>query len=129
MHGKKRFVIFALSILNRWLAGHFHDDFVSPFRCQRHIHNKKAFSERFGFDALRISQIQTDSQEQSNGNAPFRYILRSILYKDSHVQYIRHRGASALFGWTIRAMREPSKRGPGSRRLHAFCVYGTDVNH
>jgi len=30
----------------------------------------KAFSERFGFDDVRISQIQTDSQKQSNGNAP-----------------------------------------------------------
>ena len=30
----------------------------------------KAFSGRFGFDALRISQIRTDSQKQSNGNAP-----------------------------------------------------------
>ena len=34
-----------------------------------HIHTK-AFSERFGFDDVRISQIQTSSQNQSNGNAP-----------------------------------------------------------
>ena len=32
----------------------------------------KAFSGRFGFDALRISQIQTSGQEQSNGDAPWR---------------------------------------------------------
>ena len=31
----------------------------------------KAFSERFGFDALRISQIQASSQKQSNENAPW----------------------------------------------------------
>lgn len=31
----------------------------------------KAFTERFGFDNVRISQVQTVRQRQSNGNAPW----------------------------------------------------------
>lgn len=38
----------------------------------------KAFTERFGFDDSRISQIQTVCQEQSNGECPkgVLYIIR-----------------------------------------------------
>jgi hypothetical protein len=39
----------------------------------------KAFSERFGFDDVRISQIQTDSQKQSNGNAPWGVVSVHII--------------------------------------------------
>ena len=37
---------------------------------------QKAFSGRFGFDGVRTSQLQTDCQKQSSGNAPWNvYIL------------------------------------------------------
>ena len=81
-----------------------------------YIHNIKAFSGRFGFDALRISQIRTDGQKQSNGNAPWRCRLYMFLalYLEHDIYIYISVGLSALLGLTIRAMREPSKRGPGT---------------
>ena len=84
-----------------------------------HIHTK-AFSGRFGFDILRISQIQTDSQNQSNGNAPIGVIIVPI-YMVGYDIYIGV-GLSALLGWTIRAMREPSECGPGTELAPRFFV-------
>ena len=86
-----------------------------------HIHTK-AFSERFGFDALRISQVQTSGQNQSNGNAPLRCSILHIIIMCMFT-YIGV-GLSALLGTTTRAMREPSKRGPGTELAPRFsCVY------
>ena len=81
----------------------------------------KAFSERFGFDGLRISQIQTVSQNQSNGNAPRDVIIVPI----SMVGYGIYIGVghSALLGLTNRAMREPLDRGPGTELAPRFCMY------
>ena len=84
-----------------------------------HIHTK-AFSERFGFDALRISQIQTICQKQSNGNAPWGVVIVSIAMMDYDI-YIGV-GLSALLGQTDRAMREPSKRGPSTELAPRFFV-------
>ena len=85
----------------------------------------KAFSGRFGFDALRISQIQTSGQEQSNGDAPWRCRLyMPCILRVGYCIYIYIGvGLSALLGWTTRAMREPSKRGPGTGLAPRFCVY------
>ena len=55
----------------------------------------KAFSGRFGFDILRISQIRTNGQKQSNGNAPWRcrlYMSLPLFFWDRHL-YIHRRGA------------------------------------
>ena len=85
----------------------------------------KAFSGRFGFDALRISQVHTSGQEQGNGNAPWRcrqYMSIASCMEQGIYIYIGV-GLSALLGWTTRAMREPSKRGPGTELAPRFCVY------
>lgn len=79
----------------------------------------KAFSERFGFDALRISQIP---------NYQSKFKATGTLYKDGSicVQIIVHTityigvGLSALLGLTDRAMRELLKRGSGDRAGSAF---------
>ena len=52
----------------------------------------KAFSERFGFDALRISQIRTDGQKQSNGNALWDVVSVHIRVSS----YIHLRGAFSV---------------------------------
>ena len=58
---------------------------------------QKAFSGRFGFDILRISQIQTACQDQSNGNAPWgcRILCPSAMMV---LWYIHRVGLSALLG-------------------------------
>ena len=85
-----------------------------------HIHTK-AFSERFGFDDVRISQIQTSSQDQSNGNAPWGVIIVPI-YVVGYDIYTGV-GLSALLGSTTRAMREPLHREPGTELAPRFsCV-------
>ena len=78
----------------------------------------KAFSGCFGFDGLRISQIQTVSQDQSNGNAPRGVIIVPI----SMVGYGIYIGVglSALLGSTNRAVREPLDRGPGTELAPRF---------
>ena len=58
----KIFVIFAMSFRK------LKTDRVITWRWDTYI--LKAFSERFGFDEVRISQLRTDCQKQSNGNAP-----------------------------------------------------------
>ena len=39
-------------------------------------------SGRLGFDALRISQVRTISQEQGNGDAPWDVYRQPVLYMD-----------------------------------------------
>ena len=61
----------------------------------------KGVSVRFGFDAIRISQIQSDCQKQSNGNAPWDvYIQPSLAPFDNSqwwvVIYMHHRGAFSV---------------------------------
>ena len=81
----KIFVIFAMSF--RMLK----TDRVITWRWDTYI--LKAFSERFGFDALRISQIRTDGQKQSNGNAPWRCSMRTFCMMSL---YIHRRGAFSV---------------------------------
>ena len=50
---------------------------------------KKGVTVRFGFDVLRISQVQTVSQKQSNKGRPVGYIYIQALL----ACYIYHRGA------------------------------------
>ena len=86
----------------------------------------KGVTERFGFDGRRISQIQTVSQKQSNGNASWADYMQSSLaiLGDSHflrVHYILIGvGLSALLVSTIRAMREPYYVERASDWLHVF---------
>ena len=82
----------------------------------------KAFSERFGFDALRISQIQTSGQKPKQRERPLR--CNYCTHLDGGLWYIYIGvGLSALLGTTTRAMREPSKRGPGTELAPRFlCV-------
>ena len=89
-----------------------------------HIHTK-AFSGRFGFDGLRISQIQTVSQNQSNGNAPKGVIIVPISMVGYGI-YISV-GLSALLGSTNRVMREPLDRGLGTELATRFCMYEVNL--
>ena len=89
----KIFVIFAMSF--RMLK----TDRVITWRWDTYI--LKAFSERFGFDEVRISQLRTDCQRQSNGNAPWRcrlYMLIVLSFSAWHYIYIGV-GLSALLGF------------------------------
>jgi len=92
----------------------------------------KGVTERFGFDGRRISQIQTVSQKQSNGDASWDDYMQSSLaiLGDSHflrVYYILIGvGLSALLVSTNRAMREPFYRGTSIRLAPRFFVCVND---
>ena len=75
----------------------------------------KAFSGRFGFDALRTSHppklsVRNKATETLLVGVDYTYILR----KGSLVYIYINVGFSALLGLTDRVMRRPSKRGPGT---------------
>ena len=73
-----------------------------------HIHIK-GVSVRFGFDAIRISQVQTVSQEQSNGDVLCDVVYMSLcayMRVCDNYMYIGV-GLSALLVSTYRALREP----------------------
>ena len=84
---------------------------------------------RFGFDCVRISQIPTICQGQSNGNAP-RDVLYLLQYQQGLLVvagglyiYISV-GFSALLVSTDRAMREPLHSGTGKRLApRLLCIY------
>lgn len=93
----------------------------------------KAFTERFGFDILRISQIQTVRQKQSSGECPLGVLYTTVI--DSTFEEWRGSikgrlyihigvGLSTLLVSTNRAMREPLECGTGDRTGSTFCVYG-----
>ncbi|MBQ2366150.1 MAG: hypothetical protein II293_03215 [Bacteroidaceae bacterium] len=65
------------------------------------VHVHKGVTVRFGFDAVRTSQLQTNCQEQSNGNAPWDVYIQSVLAIDEMVNvfgvlYIHQRGAFSV---------------------------------
>ena len=83
----------------------------------------KAFSGRFGFDALRISQIQTDCQNQSNGNAPWRCSINGILYNNVS-SYIHPRGAFSVARFRLSGQCESLQNVDRAQNwLHVFCLY------
>lgn len=58
-------------------------------------------TERFGFDGRRISQIQTVSQKQSNGNAPWDVYIQPASAIGAPIAmlgdiYIHRRGAFSV---------------------------------
>ena len=71
------------------------------------VHINKGVTVRFGFDAVRISQIQTVCQEQSNGNAlwdvsyiqPFLALDRHYPLTRRRIISIHHRGAFSDVHW------------------------------
>ena len=78
----KIFVIFAMSF--RMLKA------LRVITLRRDTYILKAFSGRFGFDILRISQIRTNGQKQSNGNAPWRcrlYMSLALFFRVWHYIY------------------------------------------
>ena len=86
----KIFIIFATSFRMLKALG------VITWRWDTYI--LKAFSGRFGFDILRISQIRTNGQKQSNGNAPWRcrlYMFLTLFIRVGHL-YIHRRGAFSV---------------------------------
>jgi hypothetical protein len=63
----------------------------------------KGVTERFGFDGRRISQIQTVSQKQSNGNVSWDVYIQPSLdicllwqYSSGSVLYTHRRGAFSV---------------------------------
>lgn len=88
----------------------------------------KGVTERFGFDAVRISQVQTVSQKQSNGNAPRVFYMYSpwctLLYRKGKGELYTDIGVglSALLVSTNWAMREPLLRGTSDRTGSTFFV-------
>ena len=88
----------------------------------------QAFTERFGFDNVRISHVQTVRQKQSNVNAPWDvYICPSCAFcesaeKENYIISIGV-GLSTLLVSTNRAMREPLHCGTSNRTGSTFCVY------
>lgn len=85
-------------------------------------YTNKAFTERFGFDNVRISQVQNVRQRQSNGERPLGcfIIILTISYCQKIIwgskgSYIHRCGAFALLVSTNRAMREPLHCGTGNR--------------
>ena len=91
----------------------------------------KGVTGRFGFDDSRISQVQTVSQKQSNGNAPRVFYMYSpwctLLYRKGKGELYTDIGVglSALLVSTNWAMREPLNRGTSDRLAPRFlCVYG-----
>jgi hypothetical protein len=61
----------------------------------------KGVTERFGFDGRRISQIQTVSQKQSNGNAPWDVYIQPASAIGAPIAmlgdiYIHRRGAFSV---------------------------------
>lgn len=73
----------------------------------------KAFTERFCFDILRISQILIVRQKQSSGNVSWDVIYINNI-NDIGV------GLSTLLVSTDRAMREPLECGTGDRTAPRF---------
>ena len=73
------------------------------------VHINKGVTVRFGFDAVRISQIQTVCQEQSNGNAlwdvsyiqPFLALDRHYPLTRRRIISIHHRGAFSVARFDI----------------------------
>ena len=92
----------------------------------------KAFSGRFGFDALRISQIRTDCQKQSNGNAPWRcrlYMFLTLFIRVGIYIYIDV-GLSALLGLTNQGNARAFKAWTGHRTGSTFLyVWRNDKKH
>lgn len=92
----------------------------------------KAFTERFGFDCLRTSQLPTVRQKQSNGECPWGVLYTTVIgstleekrggIKDRLYIHIGV-GLSTLLVSTNRAMRRPSNSGTGDRTGSTFCVY------
>lgn len=92
----------------------------------------KAFTERFGFDILRISQIQTVRQKQSSGECPLGVLYTIVIGStlEERRGSIKERlyihigvGLSTLLVSTNRAMLEPLECGTGDRTGSTFCVY------
>ena len=78
---------------------------------------EKAFAKRFDFDCVRISQVRTVSQIQSNGKCPLGW-----LYINVYKSFIVGRWRCSF--QTNRAMREPLHSGASDQhRLHVFHVY------
>ena len=88
----------------------------------------KGVTERFGFDVVRISQVQTVSQKQSNGNAPRVFYMYSpwctLLYRKGKGELYTDIGVglSALLVSTNWAMREPLLRGTSDQTGSTFFV-------
>ena len=82
----------------------------------------KAFSERFGFDALRTSQLPIVCQKQSNGNAPWGvvYIL-TLLY--SVLLCIHQRGAFSVARFDRQGNAKTFKAWTGHRTGSTFFMF------
>ena len=88
-----------------------------------------AFSKRFGFDEVRISQVQTVCQKQSNENAPWD-VYTLPLFETYSLGYVREDGfaifigvgLSALLVSTNWAMREPLLREASDKTGSTFFV-------
>ena len=106
----------------------------TEFRCGRFTH-KKAFTRRFGFDNVRISQVRTVRQKQSNGNAPWDVLyIQTPNLSPWHVGTARYvyicvglsrcsfRRTGHCEGLYI-AERAISKKAPRS-----FCVFAKSIN-
>ena len=79
----------------------------------------KGVTVRFGFDAIRTSQLPNVCQEQSNGNAPRVYCIYALIVITCLLLVMQlvipytyiYVGLSALLVSTDRAMRRPTNRG------------------
>ena len=89
----------------------------------------KAFSGRFGFDDVRTSQLQTVSQKQSNGNAPWGVIcLCSAIICLWHWYIYIIVGLSALLGLNYQGNAKTfTSWNRATDWLHVFYILNTDI--
>ena len=95
------------------------------------IHMVKGVFIRFGFDAIRISQIQRQVKNKATRNVSWVYCIQSSLASDDSIVCCQERflytytgvGLSALLVSTDRAMRRHTNRGTSDRTGSTFFVY------
>ena len=123
----KLFVIFAVSFLNAespWDRWPTVSNELWVITGGRDIYIQRRFLNALGLTLWESRKFKLVVKNQSNGNAPWGVIIVPILMVGYDI-YIGV-GLSALLGTTTRAMREPSKRGPGTELAPRFsCVCWT----
>lgn len=83
-------------------------------------YKKKGVNVRFGFDVLRISQVRTTSQKQSNCDVPGMIISPSKRFVIVKRYILFGVGLFKLLVSISRAMREPLEREASDRLAPRF---------
>ena len=78
--------------------------------------HKKGVTVRFGFDAVRTSQLPTDCQKQSNGNASWGVFYTAVLASDGSAVCCRE---GELYIYT----------GVGLSALYQHCTLKDDISY